>query len=245
MKAAIRTFIIILAFLQFASAQATDGNGDRIAIVDILLLEDELHTDNSALEKINSVLDHLAKRQDKYYSEDDFVEYLYYYTHRRLLKSYTEYPTLEETLVDGNYDCLTATTVYAMLLNELNIDHDVIETNYHIYIVVHPGSEKELLIETTDPRNGFIADQAEISASKDHYIRNNLEQRSALVSFDFNLERKIEQKELIGLLYYNQSIKEINNGNWEMAKELASKAMNYYTETRVSTLVSMIDSSVF
>ena len=243
MKLIVRCLFLLLAVLPLGQVQATDRPDNHIGIDDVakILLKDELSTNLPALERINNVLSHLEKRQAKYRSEEDFVEYMYYYTHRKLLKTYTEYPTLEETLIEGNYDCLTATAVYAILLNELNVSHAVIETNYHIYILVHPNSEKELLIETTDPMHGFVKDQEEIDASKNNYLKNNLKARNTLVTFDFNLERKLEQKEIIGLLYYNQAIKHINEGNWQQASQFANMASIYYTEDRVSTLLSMID----
>lgn len=243
MKLLARLIFVLLACLQLAPAMATPGPNHYIGLDDVvkLLLKDEIHINHAALEKINDVLVHLEKRQLKYKSEDDFVEYLYYYTHRKILKAYSEYPSLEETLLDGKYDCLTATAVYAILLNELDISHAIVETNYHIYILVHPGTANELLIETTDPRNGFIKGQDEVRVSKNHYLRNNLEPRNTLISFDFDLERKLAQKEIIGLLYYNQAIKQINLGDWQKASEFASMAKEYYTETRVSTLIEMID----
>lgn len=246
MRGVVTGIFIILAVFHSEITFASSDPKHEIGIEDVevmLSLKSTLEGNHVALEKINKVLAHLERRQDKYRSEDDFVEYLYYYTHRRLLKNYIEYPTLEETLISGNYDCLTATAIYSILLSELAIDHAVVETNYHIYIIINPDTEEELLFETTDPRYGFIDDQDEISASKRSYLSDNSTARNTLISFDYNIQRRLENKELIGLLYYNQSIKEVNNGDWEKALEIAKKAFEYYSETRVSTLINIIDSA--
>ena len=169
MRGVVTGIFIILTAFHFEIAFASSNPKHEIGIEDVenmLSIRSTLGSNQLAIEKINKVLSHLENRQGKYRMEDDFVEYLYYYTHRKLLKTYSEYPTIEETLVSGNYDCLTATAIYSILLNELSIEHAVVETNYHIYIIVNPDSERELLIETTDPRYGFIDDQSEISASK-------------------------------------------------------------------------------
>lgn len=245
MRGAVLTLIGVLSFFLIGKSYAGPPEEHNIGIEDveeILLLKAELNSNQLALEKINNVLNHLENRKSKYKNEDDFVEYLYYFTHRKLLKTYTQFPSLEETLVSGRYDCLTATTVYSILLSELDIDHAVVETNYHIYIIVNPDTNHELLIETTDPRYGLIKDQSEIAASKNDYLRNNLEERNTLIAFDFNIERRLEHKELIGLLYYNQSIKEMNNGDWEKAMLIARKAQEYYSENRVATLLNAIGS---
>lgn len=236
-------FIFLLALEGVSATPETTHKIRLDDVAELLSLKSELESNQLALDKINKVLAHLANRQDKYRSQDDFVEYLYYYTHRKLLKTYTKYPSIEETLLEGDYDCLTATSIYSILLSELSIDHSVIETNYHIFIMVNPDTTDEILIETTDPRYGFVKGQDEIQASKEGYLKSNIEERNTLISFDFNIERGLEQKELIGLLYYNQSIRKINQGDWDEAMTFAKKAFEYYSRTRVSTLISIIDTA--
>ncbi len=236
----------VLFFLHTDAFGATSGNGHQLRIEDVeelLAIDSQTEAGKVAFDKLNTVLNHLKKRQAKYKSEDDFIEYLYYYSHQKLLKKYSEYPTLLETMVEGRYDCLTATAIYSILLSELSIVHNVIETNYHIYIIVNPGSENEMLIETTDPLNGLIEEAEEIVSYRNEYLHSNIAERNTLINLDLNIERSLEQKELIGLLYYNQSIKEINNGHWEKAKIIADQALEYYTESRVSTLLNIIDST--
>ena len=237
--------ILILLLWQFNIALASNGNGYALKISDIeevLTLKTDSESNSEAIDKINRVLDHLKRRQGKYKSESDFVEYLYYYTHQKLLRRYSEYPTLKETLLDGRYDCLTATATYSILLSELAIEHNVIETNYHVYIIVYPENADQLLIETTDPLNGYIDDQDEISSSRNSYVQSNMAERNTIIDFDFDIERPLEKKELIGLLFYNQSIREANNGHWDKAREIAKMAYQYYSKERVSTLVNIIDS---
>ncbi len=244
MRGAVILIIGILFIWTSGSAIASNGGGHRLNISDVEELTThaaDLGISNEAMANLQDVLHHLEKRQSKYREEEAFVEYLYYFTHRKLLKSYTKYPTLGETLEQGDYDCLTATAIYSILLSELHIKHAVIETNYHIYIIVNPDTEKQQLIETTDPRYGLISDQEEIEASQNTYLKNNLATGNSLISFDFNIERRLEQKELIGLLYYNQSIKELNDGNWDKARQIAERALEYYSQTRVSTLINIID----
>lgn len=239
------TIISIILFLFHTEVWASGGNGHKLKIEDVeelLAVDSQMEAKSLALEKLNGVLSHLRKRQLKYRSEDDFVEYMYYYAHHKLLKKYSEYPTLLETLSEGKYDCLTATAMYSILLSELSIKHDVIETNYHIFIIVHPGTEHEILIETTDPLYGIIEKDDEILSYRNQYLQSNIAERNTLIDFDLNIERSLEQKELIGLLYYNQSIKEINSGHWEKARLIADQALEYYKKSRVNTLVGIIDS---
>jgi hypothetical protein len=88
----------------------------------------------------------------------------------------------------------------------------------------------------------LIEEEEEIVTYRNQYVQSNIAERNTLIDLDLNIERSLEQKELIGLLYYNQSVKEINEGHWEKAKLIADQALEYYKKSRVYTLVSIIDS---
>lgn len=233
---------ILTVLVSFAAEPESSHHLGINDVKEAFLLNADASNERLALNKLTEVIAHLEARQVKYKSEEDFVEYLYYYTHRKLLKNYTEYPSLETTLIKGDYDCLTATAVFSILLSEMNIDHSVVETNYHIYILVYPDSENEVLLETTDPHYGFVSDQNEIEVTKREYMMANSDQRNTLTQFDFSIEHRLEQKELIGLLYYNQSIRELNHGNRKKARAIAEIAHTYYTRPRVTSLINIIDS---
>lgn len=232
--------IYICSFAQFVIA--SDNNGISINDVkSLFLVKSELAKDNDALEKFDRVVQQLAKRQHQYNDENDFIEYLYYHTHQKLLKQYQQYSSITETLINGDYDCLTATTVYSLILSELSIDYTVVETNYHIYILVNPDTDNEILIETTDPRYGFISDANEIHQAKIKYRTENLSERDTQIKFEFNIERRLEGNELLGLLYYNQSIRELNNSQWVKARSLSYEALRYYPNERVTTLIDILE----
>ena len=198
--------------------------------------------DEVAMAKLNRVLITLEKKQRQYKRGQDFIEYLYYFTHRKLLKKYSQYPSLPETLTRGNYDCLTATTIYSLLLTELAVPHTVVETNYHIYLLVYPDTENEILLEPTDPRYGFISEKRLIEQQKATYRLANSELREGQIDLQLNIERRLNGRELTGLLYYNQSIKALNNGDLQQAERLATEAGKYYPDVRVDKLLSYIKS---
>ena len=212
-------------------------------IESILLSHSNLESNGVALNNLQEVLGNLGKKQNQYKNEGDFVEYLYYFTHRKLLKKYDQYASLSETLTTGSYDCLTATAVYSILFTELSVPHAIVETNYHIYILVYPDSEEEILLETTDPTYGFITNFAEIEQLKSDYKSANNVQEAGQVDLSINIERRLQDQELIGLLFYNQSVNELNRGNWQLADNLANKAIKYYPNKRIIKLMEFIDSS--
>lgn len=191
-------------------------------------------------EVIGKHLAHLKKRQLKYKSELGFAEYTFYYIHNRLLKQYTEYASLDQTLQKGSYDCVTATAMYALFFSELDVPYTVVETNYHLYILAFQGTNNEVLIETTDPVAGFVKNKVEVNERKELYVKGNSELRANQVDLKWNVENNLKDSELIGLLLFNQSIKNYNLGNKAKALDLANEALTYYASPRIRTYVQFL-----
>ena len=183
----------------------------------------------------------LSKRQLKYKKEHQFVEYAFYYIHKKLLKNYEQYASISETISVGKYDCVTASAVYSLFLTELNIPFSVIETNYHMYMLVYPGTKNELLLETTDPLNGFIANKKKIAFLKQKYLQENNTQTANQASFNWNINRVLSGDELLGTLLYNQSVKQFNLGNTKEAKILAQKALHHDKSVRNNSYVKFLE----
>lgn len=184
--------------------------------------------------------EHLQKRQPKFRNEKTFAEYTFYYIHKKLLKDYKEYASLDQTLQNGAYDCVTATAMYALFFSELDIPYSVVETNYHIYILVFPGTDHEVLLETTDPIYGFVSNKTEVAERKEVYLKGNEEVRTNQVDLKWDVEHNLKDSELIGLLIFNQSVKQYNLGNKQKALELANEAIIYYPSTRIRTYLQFL-----
>lgn len=196
-------------------------------------------------ELLGKHLTQLKKRKTKHKKQAQFVEYTFFYIHNKLLRKYRQYASINETLESGVYDCVTATAVYALFFTELDIPFSVIETNYHIYVLVYPGSKNEILLETTDPVGGFIADHEEITVRKKQYTLGNQELTSDQVNFNWDVENSLKGNDLIGVLLYNQSIKQFNANNKTVAIALAKEALIYYDSKRIKTYLSFIEGNQF
>ncbi len=231
--------VSVLLFVYSSSWGGTDHPGRVTADV---LSEFGLIDTPDQLAVFNRLLADIVKRQGKYRSEVDFVAYVFYATHHKLLKTYAEYPSLQETLTKGRYDCLTAVAVYALLFNELNIDYTLVETNYHTFMLVNPGSDREILLETTDPHGGFVTDQKTIAARLKQYQADNNKLEPNQADWHMSIFRELSLSELIGLLYYNQSIRHLNQGNYPKAAMLADKATRYYRGERLNKLLNYMAS---
>lgn len=80
-----------------------------------------------------------------------------------IFKEYEAYASLDETFDNGSYNCLTGIILFSLILHHYTIDHQVIETNYHIFILAET-SEGQILLEATHPLNGFVTSAKDIEA---------------------------------------------------------------------------------
>ena len=211
----------------------------------VLLYNNEAASLQITGEKLSKHFAHLAKRQPKYKTQTQFVEYAFYYIHKKLLKNYTEYASINQTIENGAYDCVTGTAIYSLFFTELEIPFSVIETNYHIYVLAFPGTENEILIETTDPMEGFVSDPQKIASRKQLYVSNNAEVEKNQIDLAWDVETSLKGTELMGVLLFNQSVKEFNSGNKNEAIELATEAISYYASNRIKTYLAFIKGNQF
>ena len=241
MRLKILVFSLMIAFFGSRAFAKTDpAPSFVINDLNMILESGQNNHYNEVMNKIGDALSTLGKKQRQFKSETDFAEYVYFYVHRKFLKSYVQFASLENTVLKGNYDCLTGTALYALFLSELDIKHVVVENNFHIYLLLFPGSEHEVLLETTDPRYGFITDQTEVDRLKEQYVLGNAAS-SAKVQLDFSLDRKVSGSELLGLLFYNQSVKMINIGDVEAAIDYATLSAEYYQGQRLTKLLEWLN----
>lgn len=108
------------------------------------------------------------KRLGKTKNEQQFVRYLFYKLHRKSLKRYEQYVSFADMVTRGSYDCLTASSLYAVYLLDLGFKLDIVETEFHMYLRVYTRNGP-VLLETTDPLYGFISLADEVAAFDKEY----------------------------------------------------------------------------
>jgi len=249
MRIKILTILLLAGFVGFASVPKEEATQKLQFGISEFNKALSYNAENASLPFANETFKkhfaHLAKKQAKYKSQSQFVEYTFYYLHKKLLKKYKQYASINQTMETGVYDCVTATAVYSLFLTELEIPYSVVETNYHIYVLVFPGTENEVLLETTDPIAGFISNSTEIVKRKLLYVKSNSEVKKNQVDLAWNVETSLNGTELMGVLLYNQSIKQYNVGNKSEAISLAIDALTYYSSARIKTYLSFIKGDQF
>lgn len=225
-----RLLLIIALFTTCSVFGQADNN--TVKLLDTFLSVDQ--TQYSA-QSFDAFLKKLEKKQKTMNQQSDFVHYLFSKTHQLYLKKYEVHTPINNLFNDGSYNCLTGTILYALILNHFQIPHQVIETNYHIFILAETQQGK-ILLEATDPINGFVTNPIDIESRINTYKANSVRATHSKVDyyqFNFELFNTVTLTELRGLLYYNMAVHAYNQQNIQASVEYLQKSHELYSSSRI------------
>jgi hypothetical protein len=193
--------------------------------------------------RIDQVVVRLQRQQK---NDPKFIQLVFETLHRKFLKQYRPYVDFHE-LQNGTYDCLTATSLFAVVLADLNISYQIIETNYHVFLLAQWKSSK-VLIETTDRLNGLVFDKTELEKRIRGYRDNQLATQPVgdkqQYAFGFKLFQPILPAELPGLLHFNKAVNFYNAGNWRASMHHIALMRQSYASPRTAALSALLAETV-
>jgi hypothetical protein len=187
-----------------------------------------------------------ARKRESAKSEVQYVNKLVKSVHAEFLRLYKPYVHINEPFETGSYDCLTGTAIFSLVLTELGIPHQIIETNYHIFLTIE-GREQKYLLETTDKLFGLKTEASDISASLDQYKQNMLGSvatNAHYYRFKQKLFRTVAPSQLKGLLHFNQAVVAFNDHNLSNCVEQLELAKQNYDNPRVRELAELVSESI-
>jgi tetratricopeptide (TPR) repeat protein len=183
----------------------------------------------------DSFLKKLEKKRSSIKKEKDFVRVIFTKVHQEYLKEFKQYASFNDLFGKGDYNCLTGTILYALVLNHFEISYEVIETNYHIFLTVETKQGK-ILLEATDPLAGFVDNASSIEERIATYKQNRLTSANSSqphYQFSFDLYKNVSLEELQGLLYYNKAVESFNQQQLEKSIQYLEKAHELYSSSRI------------
>jgi hypothetical protein len=235
----LRTLLLLFAFqLPLASMgqfelQPAKSCSTQLYLTAFLSVDQPVVTLSSSW---NDYLLKMEKRHNSTRNEKEFLRYVFAKTHQVYLKKFVEYAHFNSLFSNGSYNCLTGTILYSIILNHFKIEHQVIETNYHIFILAKTA-QGNVLLEVTDPYNGFIDCSLEIESRISLYKNNALLTSNGgaqpYYKFNFDLYKPVTLEELRGLLYYNKAIEVFNQQKIEESIHYLTKVVELYSSTRI------------
>jgi hypothetical protein len=185
---------------------------------------------------------HKLEQKENHLKKEDFLRLVFFKTRQKFLRHFSEYASFSETLSKGKYNCLTGTALYALLLKHFDIRYQIVETNYHIFLLV-TTAEGKFLFDATDPQRGFVADAGEIEKRILQYRQNRLPEvisDKKYYRYNFNLYNEVSLDEMAGLLYYNRSVKAYNDHDLPFSIDLLGNAQELYNSPRVTEFSTIL-----
>lgn len=234
---------IVIITLLFSSSLICEAQKLCVAESTVLAKAWTSSSDKNAFSKVSGRVDELVASIDFADHDIQSLRKIFAKTHRQFLHEYVQYSGIEK-LAAGQYDCLTATSLFADILSKTGYEHSVIETNYHIFITVKT-TEGDVIIETTDRFGGFITDRKKIEERISNYRKNVLASATREhYRYSFSMYDVITPDQLAGLLYFNQAVVAYNAGDLRLCSDKLAASKETRNSERITELATVLYHSV-
>lgn len=196
---------------------------------------------SNELHSIYSQLEHKGIRTKNIKKQ---IKLIYKFIHITMLKKYDDKAFFSDQFIDGSYNCLTATALYALVLDHFGITYKIKEMPTHVYIVGDPG-RSNVLIETTLPSEGAVFFDDKFKKDYITYLLNNKiisqdEFNEHSIDYLFNehydSNKNISLTQLAALQYYNKGIFLYNELKYPSSAINFEKAYYLYPSNNIKYL---------
>lgn len=197
---------------------------------------------SASLNEIDRFVAKLDKKRHRL-SDEELLEQVFYKIHNKKLAWYEQYGSLADLIENKKYDCLTGTALYAIILDKLDIKYAIFEFDYHVLLMSEAGNQL-VMFESTDPLDGFINNDREISKRLNTPVSGEEIQSIGNPNSKWGQYKgRIDLRELAGLQYYNQAIKFHNQSKLKKAAIAIEKAHSLYPSNRLSDMKAYIQAN--
>ncbi|MCO4291740.1 hypothetical protein NF867_02555 [Solitalea sp. MAHUQ-68] len=200
----------------------------------------------TAEEKIDKFLSNYNTSDPKLKSVNS-LKSIYKNIHAQFLIKYNISVDFKDIFTSGQYNCVTASALFALILDRLGIGYSIKEATDHVYLVVGETGNN-MVFETTTPGATVLTfDQKAKERFVEYLEKNKLIKENevealgvdSLFNKFFFSEIPINLTHLIGLQYYNQGLDYLNKSDFVNAyKEFSKSSMLYSNEERLKYLKS-------
>jgi hypothetical protein len=195
-----------------------------------------------SLEKrVKDVIQKLKSKNLDKLSEKKKVSTVYEAVHAEFFKKYEENCNFLDFQLNGTYNCVTASALYAVIFEELSIPYQLKELPSHVYIQAFPRTSK-IVVESTTPATPVFtySDQAKVQMleylkkqkliSEEEY-RNT--PKELLFEKYINKSEDISLLNLVGILYNNQAYFLAQDFNYADASRALDKGFLFFSDKKI------------
>lgn len=247
---ALLSCISITCFGQVSDSAIDSALNEPHPIEQFLILDHELNSKKQgvdfieAYEEIIQKLEAVRKRKK---SDRLFLRSIFYKVHQKSLIKYDKQATMGQTLLTGNFGCLSGTALYALILDHFNFAYDIIELPNHVFIQLQVEGQ-DMLIESTNPETGLIkVNQGLMAAMKQKGFDPRKIEALATVGVgsveEWNIlegHNKITLHELAGLQYFNEAVRLYIQKDYIKSMDMIDAAYAHYPSKRNEKLMQLV-----
>lgn len=177
-------------------------------------------------------------------TEEKKLKLLFDQTHTNFFEKYREISNFSEIFTTKEYNCVSATALYCLILDEYKIPYAIKETPTHVYTIAYPAS-KSIVLESTAPKSGYYSPsnsdiQKAVGAlvESKYYTKEEVESKGARKIYNefFYSEDEIDLVKLAGLQYYNEAITFLHDAKYVQALNSNNKAQLLYPSEKAEYL---------
>ena len=100
------------------------------------------------------------------------IQTIYKSSHSKFFSKYEAEAYFNEIFENGNYNCVTASALYALIFDAFNINYAIKETPTHVYLIADT-SNLQTLIESTLPGSGVVTYNEKFKKDYIEYLNAN------------------------------------------------------------------------
>jgi tetratricopeptide (TPR) repeat protein len=205
----------------------------------------DFHKADNYSDIFNNFLKNLYSGRFLNYNPKRQIRILYRSVNNTFFTKYEFTTTFDMIFHNGNYNCVTASALYGIILEHLGIPFYIMETPVHVYIVAY-HNKKHIKIESTGPYSGyFVYDQSMKQAFIEFFKSSKLIDETEFIgsSVDELFDKyyfhgnKISLKKLIGIQYMNNAAFDILEENFTESHKNLEKAYLFYPSEEIKRLL--------
>jgi hypothetical protein len=210
-------------------------------------LQSDQPTDKTPVERIESFIQSKEWIRNKKEINVKDLKRIYKEVHEAFLVKYVDNPAFGQIFQNGNYNCATASALYAFLLDKFAISYAIRETPTHVYIVAAPETNN-VMFETTTPGTQIMTFNDKVKSQFVDYLYENKMiskeeytggDKNELFNKYFYSDKPIGIKELCGLLYYNKGVEAIQAEKYLDAYRHFEKSYFLYPEEKLKYFLTL------
>jgi tetratricopeptide (TPR) repeat protein len=223
---------------------------------DLLVANGGVLTEQSIVKSKEAFYQHLSTLRPKVEAKknDKKIKTIFEDLHKAFLKKYELQNAFEHIFVNGSYNCVSASALYALAFDYFSIPYNIIEKPTHVYLIGYPSSEP-VLVETTAPSAGYqtLSDQLKhnyIKLLKEQKIISQAEVSSVDINtlfekYYFGDQTAIDLRKLAGLQYMNDGLYKFDDKRFMEALQQFEKAYLLYPSERMGFLLASAGTQAF